>query len=367
MKVKKGKITAGFRVCFFFLSVILVAALAGCGGGSEQTAKPASPSAETSKPIELKFAHFFPATHTAETVIAQGWIKAVEEATNGRVKITDYPAETLLKSAETYEGVVKGVADIGMSVHSYTRGRFPVVDAFALPGINNKSSVSASLALMEGIKVLNPKELQDTHHLFSWASGPGNLMSKQPIRELKDIKGLPIGVSAGIRADAIKLLGASPISLPMPEWYEALSKGMMKAGVAPLETMKGFRLGEATGDYITMTPFIYNQSFFVTMNLDKWNSLPADIQQQITEATDKFYAATVPGVWDEINEAGVKWVQEKKKVEIINLSEAENAKWVDLIKPVQEKYVAELKSKGLDGDKILSTVKELADKYNKQN
>lgn len=363
----KGKISAGLRLLVFLLAISLVSVLAGCGGGSDKAANPTNPSTEAPKPIELKFAHFFPVTHPAETIIAQGWIKAVEEATNGRVKITGYPAETLLKSAETYEGVVQGVADFGMSVHAYTRGRFPVIETFSLPGIGNESSVSASLALMEGIKALNPKELQDTHHIFSWAAGPGVLMSKQPVRELKDIKGQPIGVSAGPRADAIKLLGASPISLPMPEWYEALSKGMMKGGVAPSETLKGFRLGEATGDYITKTPFIYNQSFFVVMNLDKWNSLPADIQQQITEATEKFYAANVPGVWDNINEAGLKWAQEKKKVELITLSDAETAKWVELIKPVQEKHVADLKSKGLDGDKILSTVKELADKYNKQN
>ncbi|MDA8234138.1 MAG: TRAP transporter substrate-binding protein [Clostridia bacterium] len=365
MTVKKEKKSFGSILLIFLLAISVILVLAGCGGGSDNTTSSAGSSAEAQKPIELKFAHFFPVTHPAETVIAQGWIKAVEEATNGRVKITSYPAETLLKSAETYEGVVKGVADLGMSVHSYTRGRFPVIETFSLPGIGNKDSVSASLALMEGIKTLNPKEIQDTHHIFSWAAGPGVLMSKQPVRELKDIQGQPIGVSAGPRADAIKLLGASPISLPMPEWYEALSKGMMKGGVAPAETLKGFRLGEATGDYLTKTPFIYNQSFFVVMNKDKWNSLPADIQQKITEATEKFYAANVPGVWDNINEAGLKWVQEKKKVEVITLSDAETAKWVELIKPVQEKHVADLKSKGLDGDKILSTVKELSEKYNK--
>ncbi len=40
-----------------------------------------------------------------------------------------------------------------------------------------------------------------------------------------------------------------------------------------------------------------------------------------------------------IYEAGLKWTQDKKKVEIINLSETETAKWVDLIKPLQTDYV----------------------------
>jgi len=325
-------ITRKRRIGIFSLAISLLLSVAGCGASPSNSA-PATPAAEAPKPIELKLAHFFPATHTAEKDIAQGWIKAVEKATNGRVKITSYPAETLLKSAETYEGVVKGVADIGMSAYAYTRGRFPVVETFLLPGIGNKNSKTASLALMDGIKTLNPKELQDTHHLFSWATGPGNLMSQ--------------------------------ITMPMPEWYEALQKGIMKGGVAPLESMQGFRLGEVTGNYITMTPFLYNQAFFLTMNLAKWNTIPADVQKQITEATATFYAANVPSMFDKINEAGLKWTQDKKKVEIINLSDAETAKWIELIKPLQTEYVTFLNGKGLEGEKILSTVKDLADKNNK--
>ena len=365
MLKKKNTDFSSLKSAIYLLTLSLVLIVAGCGASTTSSKSPDSPSTEAPKPIELKLAHFWPATHTAEKDIAQGWIKAVEKATNGRVKITSYPAETLLKSGETYEGVVKGVSDVGISAYAYTRGRFPVVETFMIPGISNNNSKTASLALMEGIKTLNPKELQDTHHLFSWATGPGNLMSKTPIRELKDIKGLEVGASAGARADAIKLLGATPITMPMPEWYEALQKGMMKGGVAPLETMQGFRLGEVTGDYITMTPFLYNQAFFLTMNLDKWNSIPADVQKQITEATESFYAENVPGMFDRINDAGKKWAEAKKKVEIINLSESETAKWVDLIKPLQTNYATFLNSKGLEGEKILKTAKDLADKHNK--
>lgn len=362
MIVKKRIKSAGSRLLVCLLAISLVLTLAGCGASGTSNV---SPTAEAPKPIELRLSNIWPATHPSEKIIAQGWIKAVETATNGRVKVTSYPAETLTKSAETYEGVVKGVADIGMSAYAYTRGRFPVVEAFLLPGIGNNSSKTASLSLMEGIKTLNPKELQDTHHLFSWATGPGNLMSKTPIRELKDIKGLEIGASAGPRGDAIRLLGATPITMPMPEWYEALSKGIMKGGVAPVEVLQGFRLGEVTGDYVTETPFLYNQAFFFTMNLDKWNSIPADVQKQITSATEKFYAENIPALWDSINESGLKWTKDKKKVEIITLSAAETAKWVDLMKPLQTDYVSFLNSKGLEGEKILNSVKEIAEKNNK--
>jgi len=354
--------------------VILIVAIALSGCGSQQSGKEDnSGTSETKQPkqeektIELTLAHFFPATHLVETEIAQGYIKAIDEATGGRVKITSFPGGTLVPSQETYEGVVQGVADIGLSVYAFTRGRFPVIETFLMPGVAYNNSEAASWALMEGIEKLNPKEIQDTHHLFSFAAGPGDLMTTEtPVRKLEDLKGLQIGATAGIRADAVEALGATPVVMPMNEWYEALSKSIMNGGVAPVESLQGFRLGEATGSYITLTPFLYNQLFFTVMNKGKWESLPPDIQQIMTDTTKKFYAEHLPTLFDRVDTAGLKWIKSQKEVEIITLPEEEQDRWLEKIKPLQDEYVTFLDEKGLPGDEILKSVKELADKYNKQ-
>ncbi len=340
--------------------------LAGCGGQSTQEAPKGEAPKEDAKPITLNLAHFWPATHQMETKIVKNFAAEIEKATNGKVKIVSFPAGTLVPAAETYDGVVKGVADLGISVYAYNRGRFPVVETFLVPGIEFNNSVAASEALMEGIQKFDPQELKDTHHLMSFAAGPGDLFTKKPIRKMEDLKGLQIGATAGLRADAVGLLGATPVVQPMPEWYESLSKGIMNGGVAPLETMKGFRLGEVTADYITLTPFLYNQAFFVTMNNDKWNSLPADVQQAITDVSKK-YAKEVLAPWfDSIDKGGLVAVKEKKKVEVINLSNEEKAKWLAKLKPLEDQYVKTLNDKGLNGADIVKGVKELADKYNAQ-
>lgn len=334
--------------------------LAGCGGKNDEKAG----SKDNGKPIELTLAHFWPATHEMENKIVKGYIEAIDKATNGRVKITSYPAGTLLPSKETYDGVVKGVADIGISAYSYNRGKFPVVESFLVPGLEYNNSVAASQALVEGIEKLNPKELQDTHQLFSFAAGPGDLFTKKPVRTLADLKGMQIGATAGLRSDAVGLLGASPLVQPMPEWYESLSKAIMHGGVAPVESLQGFRLGEVTADYITLTPFLYNQAFFVVMNNEKWNSLPPDIQQAITEVNKKYLTETVAPWFDSIDTKGLKWLKEKKKVEIITLTDQEKANWVAKLKPLEDKYIKTLNEKGLPGVDIMKTVKELTDKAN---
>ncbi len=346
---------------FSILLLGLIVVLAGCGGQSEKGAN-----ADKAETIKLNLAHFWPATHEMETKIIKGYIEEIDKATNGRVKITSFPAGTLVPAAETYDGVVKGVVDMGLSVYAYNRGRFPVVETFLLPGIEWNNSEAATEALMEGIEKFDPEELKDTHQMFSFAAGPGDLFTKKAIRTLADIKGLQLGATAGLRADAVGLLGASPVVQPMPEWYESLSKGIMQGGVAPLETFKGFRLGEVTGDYITLTPFLYNQAFFLTMNNEKWNSLPADVQQAITEVNEKYVKEVMAPWFNSIDKGGLDDAKAKKKVEVITLSDAEKANWLAKLKPLEDQYIKTLNEKGLNGADIVKGVKELAEKYNAQ-
>ncbi|MDT3701413.1 MAG: TRAP transporter substrate-binding protein [Thermincola sp.] len=363
---------------FILLGIILtftLLLLAGCGGGkTESTDKtgaannePAKtePAKEDAKPITLTLAHFFPATHDIEARVLKNFIADVEKATNGRVKITSYPAGTLTPSTETYDGVVKGVADMGISAYSYNRGRFPVVESFIVPGLNYNNSKSATYALNEGIKQLNPKELQDTHHLLSFATGPGSIYTtKKAVRTMADMKGLQLGATAGLRADAIGLLGGVPVVQPIPEWYESLSKGIMDGGVAPVESVQGFRTGEVSANYLTLAPFVYNQALYLVMNNDKWNSLPADIQQALTEVSNKYIEGEFGSFFDDIDIKGMKWLTEKKKVEIISLSDEETAKWVEKLKPLEDKYIKTLNDASLPGADIMKTVKELAEKGN---
>jgi TRAP-type C4-dicarboxylate transport system substrate-binding protein len=340
----------------------------GCGGGTQPT--PTPPGGDPGDPpvdnrvFEINFAHFFPASHRIEVDVAQVWGRMLEEASNGRIRVNTFPAETLLRNVEMYEGIVQGVADVGLSVYASTRGRFPVLETMLLPGVSFINSESASWAVMEAIEVLDPVELHDVHHLWTWGTGPADLFSTRKISTMEDLRGLQIGATAGPRADGLAVLGATPVILPMSEWYEALARGVMDGGLAPMETWFGFRLGEVSADHVTLTPFLYNQLFFTVMNLDTWNSFPADLQQIITATTAEFYRGTMPTLWNEINEGGYRHVKETKGVEVTILSPEEEARWRALLPPIHEEYVEFLYERGLPGSEILQTMKDLADKYN---
>ena len=81
---------------------------------------------------KLRYSNFFPPTHI-QSQLAESFCKDVEKQTNGEVVIQYFPASTLTKAPQTYDGVVQGMADIGMTALAYSRGRFPVGAAIDLP------------------------------------------------------------------------------------------------------------------------------------------------------------------------------------------------------------------------------------------
>ena len=336
-------------------SMVLLLMVTGCSSGS---------STKQGKPTELKLAHFFPATHPVEAELIQPWAQAINEATNGQVIVTSYPGQTLLNADAVYEGVVTGIADMGLSCFSYTRGRFPVLEAFELPGIVVTNSKVGSIVAWEGIKQLNPAEVQDTKLMMVLSTGPGDLFTKVPVRDLNDLQGLEIRAT-GLSAKTLQTLGAIPVAMPQSEAYEALSKGVVRGNLSPIEVLQGWRHAEVT-DYLTLTPFIYNTLFFITMNLDQWNALSPDIQEAIEEVNERYFEEVAMGLWDKQNEAALKWSVEETGLEVINLSEEEANKWISIITPIQNEFVDSMNNKGFDGQSILDTVKELAEKYNRE-
>ncbi len=340
------------KVLVVLVLLALLTIQAGCVGAV---------SADKAEKIELKLAHFFPGTHPAETQLVQGWAKAISEATNGRVVITSYPGETLFKAADIYDNVVEGAADIGLSCFSYNIGRFPEMEAFEQPGIVYKNSKVASKVAWEGIQELNPKCVQDTKMLMVIATGPGDLFTKTRVTTLDDIKNMQIRAT-GLSADTLKLAGAVPVGMPQSDAYEALSKGIVAGNLAPIEVLKAWKHGEVV-DYLTRTPFLYNNLFYITMNSDKWNSIPADLQKIITDTTEKFHEEVGIGLWDAQNEAALEWAVNEEKMEVIQLSAEETAKWIQAVEPMIDKYIA---AKGEAGQKAIDTVKRLAEKYNNE-
>jgi TRAP-type C4-dicarboxylate transport system substrate-binding protein len=333
------------RISIFFWAIIIGITLTATSAFSAGT-----------KPIKLTFSIFFPPTH-GQTKAAMDWAKEIEKLTDNKVQITVFPGGTLTKAPQCYDGVVKGISDLGFSLFAYTRGRFPVMAAVDLPMGYTSGKVASEVA-QEFAKTFNPKELSDVKVLYLHAHGPGLLHTKKPVKKLEDIKGMKIRAT-GLSAKIVEALGGVPVAMPQGDTYEALKKGVVEGTFGPMEVLKGWKQAEVIKYTTECYSVGYTTTFFVVMNLDKWDALPADIKKVFNEVSDK-YTDIHGNVWDSTDQEGKKYTLSLGN-KIISLSNEESARWRKAVEPVINDYIANTP----DGDKYVKKIRELMKTFSK--
>ena len=300
------------------------------------------------KSYSFSLSTFFPAPHR-NTAILTEWTKEIEKRTNGTVKITIFPGGTLTPADKCYDGVVRGISDFGNADLAYTRGRFPLTEVFYLP-LGIKSALVATRMVNEFYAKFQPKELDETKIMFFICHGPGLVHTKKPVRSLEELKGMKIR-STGMSTKIVLALGATPVAMPMGDAYDALSRGVTEGIVCPYEALYGWKLGEVIKSTTEDYPCAYFSAFFITMNKDKWNALPPDIQK-IIESVNREYIDKAGKAWDEIDKQGKDFTV-KLGNQIIPLSKEEGEKWTKAVKPLLDEYVTAMKAKGLPAEEAL--------------
>lgn len=303
-----------------------------------------TPTTPTSEVIELTYSNFFPPTHL-NSILAEEWIKEIETRTEGMVDITYFPGGSLTPAAQVYDGVVQGISDIGMSVLAYTMGRFPASELIDLPHGYPNGWVATKVA-NDFYNNFQPDEFDDTHVLYFHAHGPGVLFTTdKPVRTMEDIQGLVIRAT-GIGAQVVQALGAEGYGAAQGEAYELMSKGTVDGSFAPREVLKGWKQAEVV-KYVTGCYGVgYTADMFVVMNQDKWNSLPGDIQQIITEVSEAWIEKHGM-VWDYYDKAAMDYFFTFEGRELIELSAEEMARWVSASEALIDTYMSAKLEMGL--------------------
>lgn len=348
----KKKSLVGLIVAFLLAGLLLT----GCSsGGKNQAADPKS-----EKQIVLKYAFFAPAT-TFPAKQMEKWKEEVEKRTNNKVKVELFPGGTLLTDKNMYDGVKNKVADIGLSCPTYEPGRFPLLAISDLPSGFPNSRV-ASLVVYDLIREYPPEAFKDLKVITAFATEPSHIMSVKPVTGQQDLKGRKVRIS-GALTPVLKELGATPVGMSMSEVPEALQTGIVEGMVSSREVLKDLKLAEKL-KYTTEYPLTVT-SFAAVMNKDVWESLPPDVQKVIDDLSREMALWTGEYMDNHVKDA-LEWSKKEHNLQMIALSAEEKAAWDKLLKPIQDKYVAEQQAKGLPAVEYQKKLYELKEKYSKQ-
>jgi tripartite ATP-independent transporter DctP family solute receptor len=217
------------------------------------------------------------------------WSKAVEEKTNGGLKIEVFHSAQLGVEEDIIEQIRQG-ANIGQNTDSARMGNY--VPGIAIMNgpyfaetleevakIKESPTVKGwleDLSAKNGIKVLS----------FSWVQGYRHFFTNKPIKNAEDLKGLRIRTPpAPIWQESVRALGATPVALPFGEMYPALQQKVIDGVELVYNNIPGGRFYEVL-KYVSETGHIMLINFEV-ISAKFFNSLPADYQKILVEECDK--------------------------------------------------------------------------------
>ena len=311
----------------------------------------AMPIASTAKTVTLSFTTQNPETGWGQVETLKPWIAKIEKAANGKLKFNVYYSQTLAKGPDTWNAVKTGIADSGWCFHGYWSGMTSLSDVVSLPSIPFKTAEEISGAfwkLYEKFPTLRD-QYKENHIVLVYTSNPYILITtKKQVKTMEDIKGLKIRMMGGPSTEQMKALGGVPVSVPMPDNYIALQKGVTDGMGAPWEAVLSFRLYEVVKYYTEGTPFpaVY---FSIAFNKNKWDSLPKDIQDAITKYSgyegSKWWGKT----WFDLpREATIKKAKESgHEMNLYELTDAERDRWLEVGgKPIWNDWLKKMKDAG---------------------
>jgi len=207
------------------------------------------------------------------------------------------------------------------------------------------------------------KEWKETHllavHSCLWEQLH---TAPRPVRSLEDARGLKIFAGTKEFSNTIKALGMSPVTMGMGDIYTGLEKGVIEGVVLPNDVLKARKLAEVL-HYGTNVSLGY-QTFYLVMNTEKYNGLPADVRKVIDDLSGDYLVDLFAKAQYDINQEGERFAVEKCNFQFVDLTPAEMARWEEVLKPLWDQAATNLDAKKLPGKKILEELQALLVKYN---
>src|SRR5216684_2673780 len=298
---------------------------------------------------------------SASALAAPTTLRASHQFPGGRGDVRDEMVQIIARDAraanvelevQVYPGasLVNGQLDISSFPLDYASGKVRAFGATLMPGLVRSHERAQRLNNSPFMKEIKAQIDKAGVVVLADAWLAGAIASKKGcIRRPEDIKGLKVRSAGPTFASMWQSAGASIVSIPSNEVYNALQTGVADATDTSSGSFVSFRIYEQvkclTAPGNNALWFMYEPVLMSKKSFSRLNKKQQDVLMQAGRKSQEFFAKEAPGLDDEM----VK-VFKDHKVEVVTLTGAEYDQWV---KVARESSYAEFAKEVPDGQKLI--------------
>ncbi|MFZ7089965.1 TRAP transporter substrate-binding protein [Primorskyibacter sp. 2E233] len=318
--------------------------------------------------VTLKLHQFLPAQANVPKLILDVWADKVEADSEGRIKIERFPAMQLGGTPpELIDQAIDGIADIVWAVNGFTPGRFPHTEVFELPFMTSDAQATSYAYWTMFKEHMEDSDFADLKVLGTWVHGPGMLHTKDPVSSPEDLQGMKIRGGSRMVNQLLERVGAEPIGLPVTAIPEALSKGVIDGTTIPWEVTTSLKVSELVHNHTEFDgPAIYNLTFILGMNKERYEALPDDLKKVIDDNSGLEFSIFAGGTMADAD-GPARQIAVDLGNNIVTVSEEDAAKWEEMARPVYDAWIEDVKGKGIDGAALIEEARALMAEYKANN
>ncbi len=273
-------------------------------------------------------------------------------------KVVFFPPNSVTPFKDWLQSTGSGLLDIGFVWHPILPGKFPQMELFGLPGLSKNQTIDTVVywRLREKFPEMGNlfTKADNVVELATFVAMGSHLHTRQPIRQLSDLKGKVFAAQDSAGVKVLETLGASASVMVGPDAYLALQRGAIEGVLCAWGWVNNFKLNEVT-TYHTLTNFNPG-SYSTVMNRDAYNKLTPEERQRLADITPLYFFYNTT---DSAAAAMAKIPPEN----IFTLSSEDKARLTKQMRPLWDDWVKKADAKGMPGKQILDEAERLLNLY----
>lgn len=277
------------------------------------------------------------------------WAKAIENLTDGRLKVEILPPGAMCDVKDIISYLEKGMFDCAITYGGFYTGLIPETDLeIGLPQGHRTWDEVWDVMYNRGLGDLIQSAYDE--HNIKWypcaADCYYHFNTNFPVNKLDDLKGKKIR-ALGVYGKYVQKLGCSVVVVPGAEMYMAMKLGTIDGAIYGATGLQDVKLHEVV-DYYTL-PTSAQIALSLVINKDSLKKLPPDLRKVVEVGTRYILEDTSNRYITECKTSLNKSVS-MGSVKICMLPEEEMAKMRALVKPIWDELAAKTPrmKKGVD-------------------
>jgi len=283
-------------------------------------------------PIVLRASHQFPGGKGDVRDDMVQMIAKEAKAAGVGLEVQVYPGASLFKAEQQWNAMVNGQLDITLLPLDYASGQVRAFSATLMPGLVRSQDRAQRLNESQFMKDIRA-HIEDAGVIVlsdAWFAG-GMASKKGCILKPDDVKGLKFRAAGPTFAQMWQEAGASIVSIPSNEIYNAFQSGVADATDTSLGSFLSFRLYEQakclTAPGNNALWFMYEPVLMSKKNFDKLNQRQKDALIKAGKDAQKYYESKA----NSVDEAALKAYRDHN-VEVVTLSDDQYDQWLEVAK-----------------------------------